>query len=119
MYKDGERVGSCAVSTGKPTSKSLSRETPAGEFITVTRRGVTPFASTGFCNYSIRINGNYCLAEIPATKKKGSDFSLLEDKLGGKATRGNVCIAHDASSDGGINAQWIWNMTDETKKSRF
>ena len=116
VYKDGERVGSCAVSTGKPTSKSLSRETPAGEFITVTRRGVTPFASTGFCNYSIRINGNYCLAEIPATKKKGSDFSLLEDKLGGKATRGNVCIAHDASSDGGINAQWIWDMTDENKK---
>ena len=116
VYKDGERVGSCAVSTGKPTSKSLSRETPAGEFITVTRRGVTPFASTGFCNYSIRINGNYCLAEIPATTKKGSDFSLLEDKLGGKATRGNVCIAHDASSDGGINAQWIWDMTDENKK---
>lgn len=116
VYKDGERVGSCAVSTGKPTSKSLSRETPAGEFITVTRRGVTPFASTGFCNYSIRINGNYCLAEIPATKKKGSDFSLLEDKLGEKATRGNVCIAHDASSDGGINAQWIWDMTDENKK---
>lgn len=116
VYKDGERVGSCAVSTGKPTSQSLSRETPAGEFITVTRRGVTPFASTGFCNYSIRINGNYCLAEIPATKKKGSDFSLLEDKLGGKATRGNVCIAHDASSDGGINAQWIWDMTDENKK---
>ena len=116
VYKDGERVGSCAVSTGKPTSQSLSRETPAGEFITVTRRGVTPFASTGFCNYSIRINGNYCLAEIPATKKKGSDFSLLKDKLGEKATRGNVCIAHDASSDGGINAQWIWDMTDENKK---
>ena len=116
VYKDGERVGSCAVSTGKPTSQALSRETPAGEFITVTRRGVTPFSNTGYCNYSIRINGNYCLAEIPATKKKGTDFSLLEDKLGEKATRGNICIAHDASADGGINAQWIWDMTDQNKK---
>ena len=116
VYKDGERVGSCVVSTGRPTSQALSRETPAGEFITVTRRGVTPFSNTGYCNYSIRINGNYCLAEIPATKKKGTDFSLLEDKLGGKATRGNICIAHDASADGGINAQWIWDMTDENKK---
>lgn len=116
VYKDGERVGSCAVSTGKPTSQSLSRETPAGEFITVTRHGVTPYASTGFCNYSIRINGNYRLAEIPATKKKGSDFSILKDKLGEKATRGNICIAHEASSDGGINAKWIWDMTDKNKK---
>lgn len=116
VYKDGERVGSCVVSTGRPTSQALSRETPAGEFITVTRRGVTPFSNTGYCNYSIRINGNCCLAEIPATKKKGTDFSLLEDKLGGKATRGNICIAHDASADGGINAQWIWDMTDQNKK---
>ena len=116
VYKDGERVGSCAVSTGKPTSKSLSRETPAGEFITVTRRGVTPFASTGFSTPSSRIHATSRLAEIPPTKPTGSDISPMEDQLGGKATRGNVCIAHDASSDGGINAQWIWDMTDENKK---
>ena len=41
---------------------------------------------------------------------------MLEGTLGQKATRGNICIAHDASADGGINAEWIWNMTDENKK---
>ena len=24
--------------------------------------------------------------------------------------------AHDASTDGGINAEWIWNMTTDNKK---
>ena len=33
-----------------------------------------------------------------------------------KASRGNICLAHDASADGGINAEWIWDMTDENKK---
>ena len=36
--------------------------------------------------------------------------------LGMRSTRGNVVIAHDPSMDGGINAEWIWNMTDKNKK---
>lgn len=116
VYKDGERIGSCAVSTGLATSKYLHRETPAGEFITVTRRGTTEYYGMGYCKYTIRINGSYHIEEIPTTKKNGTDFSILENSLGQKATRGNICIAHDASSDGGINAEWIWNMTDENKK---
>ncbi|HIU16181.1 MAG TPA: hypothetical protein IAC49_06925 [Candidatus Ventricola intestinavium] len=116
VFKDGERIGSCSVSTGLPTSKYLHRETPAGEFITVTRRGTTEYYGNGYCKYTIRINGSYHLEEIPTTRRNGSDFSMLEGTLGQKATRGNICIAHDASADGGINAEWIWNMTDENKK---
>lgn len=40
----------------------------------------------------------------------------MEDALGSKASRGNICLAHDASTDGGINAEWIWNITEENKK---
>lgn len=116
VYKDGARLGSCAVSTGLPTEEYLQRETPAGEFITVTRRGTLEYYGKGYTRYTIRINGSYYLCEIPATKKNGSDYSVLEDFLGERATRGSVCIAHDASSDGGINAEWIWNMTDENKR---
>lgn len=116
VYKDGARIGSCPVTTGLPTEEYLHRETPAGEFITVTRRGTLEYYGKGFTKYTIRINGGYYLCEIPTTKKNGSDYSLLEDSLGEKGTRGSVCIAHDASSDGGINAEWIWNMTDENKK---
>ena len=115
VYKNGERIGSCDVSTGLATSKYLHRETPAGEFITVTRRGTMDNAG-GYSKYTIRISGNYYLCEIPTTKKKGKDFSLMEDKLGTKASRGNICLAHDESADGGINAQWIWDITEENKK---
>ena len=115
VYKNGERVGSCAVSTGLPTAKYLHRETPAGEFITVTRRG-TIENSGGYSKYTVRISGNYHLCEIPTTKKNGKDYSLMADELGQKASRGNICIAHDESSDGGINAEWIWDLTDSNKK---
>ena len=116
VFRNGERVGSCPVTTGLPTADYLHRETPAGEFITVTRRGTVEYANSGYCVYTVRINGNYHLCEIPTTKKGGSDYSLLENSLGTKASRGNICIAHEASSDGGINAQWIWNMTDSNKR---
>ena len=115
VYKNGERLGSCAVSTGLATAKYLHRETPAGEYITVTRRGTIENAG-GYSKYTIRISGNYYLCEIPTTKKNGKDFSIMEDALGSKASRGNICLAHDASTDGGINAEWIWNITEENKK---
>ncbi len=116
VYRNGERVGSCAISTGLATADYLHRETPAGEYVTVTRRGTIDYASKGFCHYTIRFGGDYHLCEIPATTKNGSDFSILQGSLGQKATRGNVCIAHEASSDGGINAEWIWEMTDTNKR---
>lgn len=116
VYKDGQRVGSCRVTTGLPTPEYLQRETPAGEFMTVTRRGTTEYAGKGYSLYTIRINGNYHLCELPTTKRNGSDFSLLEGALGTKATRGNITIQHEASADGGINAKWIWDMTDSNKK---
>ena len=116
VYKEGTRVGSCRISTGLATSKYLHRETPAGEYITVTRRGTTEYYGNGYSKYTIRINGSYHLCEIPSTKKNGTNFSLLETSLGQKATRGNICIAREASTDGGINAEWIWNMTDANKR---
>ena len=116
VYKDGTRIGSTPVSTGLPTVKYLHRETPAGEYITVTRRGTTEYYGNGHAKYTIRIGGSYHLIEIPTTQKGGSDYSMLEGSLGSKATRGNVVIAHNASTDGGINAEWIWNLTDENKR---
>ena len=112
------RVGSCKVTTGLPTTKYPHRETPAGEFITVTRRGTYEYYGTGnFTKDTIRINGNYYLAEIPTTKKNGTKFvDTFVAALGTKSTRGTICIAHEASADGGINADWIWDMTDENKR---
>lgn len=119
VYKAGTRLGSCEVSTGLPTPKYPHRETPAGEFILVTRRGSYEYYGAGFTKYTIRFNGGYYLAELPTTKKNGTKFVEMPDDLGAKATRGTICLAHDASTDGGINAEWIWNMTDDNKKVKL
>ena len=117
VYMSGRRIGSCPVSTGLATSRYLSRETPAGEFMTVTRRGTLEYYNTdNWSKYAIRINGSYSLMEIPTTRKGGSDYSPMQSLLGMKSTRGSVVIAHDPSLDGSINAEWIWNMTDKNKK---
>ena len=115
VWKNGEPIGSCDISTGLATPKYLYRETPAGEFILATRRGTIEYYNKGFSKYTIRINGNYHLCEIPTTKKNGSDFSMLEDSLGEKATRGHIVLPHEASSDGGINAEWIWELSDKNR----
>lgn len=119
VFKSGARLGSCKVSTGLPTPKYLHRETPAGEFITVTRRGAYDYYGLGYSACTIRINGNYYLCEVPTTKKNGTKFLDIAGQLGNKASRGNVVIAHEASTDGGINADWIWNMTTENKKVKI
>ena len=116
VWKDGEPIGSCAVTTGLATEKYLHRETPAGEYVLGIRRGTIEYYGNGFSKYTIRLSGNYHLCEIPTVKKNGSDFSMLEGALGTKATRGHICVAHEASSDGGINAEWIWEMTDANKR---
>ena len=118
VYMNGQRVGSCLVSTGLPTVDNLQRETPAGEFKIATRRGTTAYTARqkGFSRYTMRINNNVYLQEIPTTKQKGSDYSILESYLGTKQTRGTICVQARASADGGINAEWLWRMTDTNKK---
>ncbi len=116
VYKDGARVGSAPLCTGLATSKYPHRETPAGEFVTATRRGTLEYYGNGYSKYCIRLNNTYYLSEIPTTKKNGSNYSTLESLLGSKATRGNICIAHAPSADGAINAEWIWNATDGRKR---
>jgi len=116
VYKNGARLGSCQVSTGLPTAKYPHRETPAGEFIIVTRRGTYEYYGMGYSRYTMRINGNYYLSELPTTKKNGSKF--LDVMVGRKNTRGNVCITNVPSTDGSINAKWLWELSDANRKMK-
>ncbi len=116
VYKNGTRLGSCQVATGLPTPKYPHRETPAGEFIIVTRRGTYEYYGMGFSRYTMRINGNYYLSELPTTKKNGSTY--LDIMVGRKNTRGNICITNTPSTDGSINAKWLWELSDTNRKMK-
>jgi len=116
VYKNGTRLGSCQVATGLPTPKYPHRETPAGEFIIVTRRGTYEYYGMGFTRYTMRINGNYYLSELPTTKKNGNKY--LDIMVGRKNTRGNVCITNTPSTDGSINAKWLWELSDTNRKMK-
>lgn len=107
VWHNGERIGSVPVCTGAASEKNPGRETPAGEFILATRMG-TREMQMGYCEYTIRISGDVWIHEIPTTRRKGSDFSPLEQVLGEKATRGTIAVAHESSEDGAINMEWIW-----------
>jgi len=116
VYKSGMRLGSCQVATGLPTPKYPHRETPAGEFIIVTRRGTYEYYGMGFTRYTMRINGNYYLSELPTTRKNGNTY--LDVMVGRKNTRGNVCITNTPSTDGSINAKWLWELSDTNRKMK-
>ena len=70
----------------------------------------------GFRRYTMRINGNYYLCELPTTKKNGSKY--LDIMVGRKNTRGNICITNTPSTDGSINAKWLWELSDTNRKMK-
>lgn len=115
VFKEGVRIGSVLVSTGLATKDNPNRETPAGEFFLATRMGKKKMAM-GYILYSTRISGNYWIHEIPSTKEAGTDFSSMQGKLGQKNTWGTIVVAHESSSDGAINMQWIWDTLNKRTK---
>ena len=70
----------------------------------------------GFSRYTMRINGNYYLSELPTTRKNGNTY--LDVMVGRKNTRGNVCITNVPSTDGSINAKWLWELSDTNRKMK-
>lgn len=115
VWHNGERVGSVPVCTGLANAENPGRETPAGEYILATRMG-TREMQMGYCEYAIRLSGDVWIHEIPSTKRKGTDFSAMQDVLGEKATRGTIAVAHESSEDGAINMEWIWEMLSSHKR---
>lgn len=117
IFKNGEIIGELKISTGFNTKEQPYNETPAGEFITVSKVG--EFVSGNmFCDLAIRINGGVLLHEVPY--KLGTDgvtrhYSTFERYLGQKASHGCVRIQRSTNEEG-QNMQWLWrNLENKTK----
>lgn len=116
IFRNGERVAELLVSTGLILDGKYYRETPAGEFITVSHVG--PFDTNKYMksDLAIRISGGILIHEVPYEplgdgSRRYSDF---EAKLGGKASAGCIRTQRQETAEG-YNQQWIWDNLQASK----
>lgn len=112
IFSEGKCIGTLLISTGEPTSKQPWNETPAGEFLMVSRVGGFP-AGNLWCAYGMRINGGCLIHEVPYignkdTPSANKDYSSTIPKLGSKASHGCIRVQR-AKNEEGQNISWLWN----------
>ncbi len=118
VFEAGKIVTSLDVSTGLNTKSQPYNETPAGEFLTVSRVGDFKAGSSTIGRYAIRINGGTLLHEV--LHDVGADgktrlYDKYEPQLGSKASHGCIRIPRRENADG-FNMAWFWdNLPLKTK----
>ncbi len=119
IFDGGKCTGSLLVSTGLNNAKQSWNETPAGEFIMISRMGGFP-AGNLWCAYGMRINGGCAIHEVPYignadTPAERRDYSSTVKLLGQKASHGCIRV-QKAANDQGQNIKWLWdNIKVNTK----
>ena len=118
VFEEGRIISSLDVSTGLNTKKQPYNETPAGEFLTVSRVGDFKAGSGTIGRYAIRINGGTLLHEVlhdVGADGKTKFYDKYEPQLGRKASHGCIRIPRRANAEG-INMAWFWeNLPLKTK----
>ena len=118
IFEQGRIIGTLAVSTGLNNSKQPYNETPAGEFITVSKVGDFQAGSRTIGRYAIRINGGTLLHEVlhdVAADGKTKIYDAYEPQLGMKASHGCIRIQR-RKNDQGQNMAWLWeNLENKTR----
>ncbi len=107
LFRNGERVETLLVSTGRAERNELYQETAAGSFLTDLHRA--DFSTNGLkYDYVIRYDGGNLLHQIPyAWGDDRKDYLAGEVYLGAKAS--HACVRIQARpGENGINAYWLW-----------
>ena len=109
VYRDGQKIAVMPVSTGKPTKKAPSRETPAGAFLTDLRMGAS-FAQAGYrYEYPIRYDGVNIIHGLGYVRTgRVRDYSHNLPLLGQKASHGCVRVSPFVTESCPINIYWLW-----------
>ncbi len=119
IFSEGACIGTLLVSTGLNNAKQSWNETPAGEFLMVSRMGGFP-AGNLWCAYGMRINGGCAIHEVPYIGNKDTpaanrDYSSTVKMLGQKASHGCIRV-QKAANEQGQNIKWLWdNIRVNTK----
>ena len=107
IFREGKRIDTLLISTGRISRNALYQETSAGSFLTDIHKA--DFSTNGLkYDYVIRYDGGNLLHQIPYSwggEKK--DYSVARALLGSKASHGCVRIQAEPGQNG-INAYWLW-----------
>ena len=117
IFEAGAIIGELDVSTGLNNAKQPYNESPAGEYITVSKVGDFNAGSGTIGRFAIRINGGTLLHEVlHDTAKDGTRiYTAYEPQLGMKASHGCIRIQRKANAQG-QNMQWLWNNLENKTK---
>ena len=107
VYRQGKKIDTLLVSTGRAEKKSLFQETSAGCFLTGYHR--VNFSMNGKkYDYVIQYDGGNLLHQTPYDwGKNKKDFTLGRGYLGAKASHACIRIQPEPG-EGGLNAYWIF-----------
>ena len=119
IFSEGKCIGTLLVSTGLNNEKQSWNETPAGEFVMISKMG--GFAAGNlWCAYGMRVNGGCAIHEVPYigdndTPADRRDYSSTVKQLGKKASHGCIRV-QKAANEQGQNIKWLWeNLKVNTK----
>ena len=117
IFEAGAIIGELDVSTGLNNAKQPYNESPAGEYITVSKVGDFNAGGGTIGRFAIRINGGTLLHEVlHDTAKDGTRiYTQYEAQLGMKASHGCIRIQRRANAQG-QNMQWLWNNLENKTK---
>ena len=117
LFEDGRIISELLVSTGLNNKNQPYNETPAGEFLTVSRVGDFKAGSRTIGRFAIRINGGTLLHEVlhDVNADGTRNYANYEPDLGQKASHGCIRIPRRKNADG-INMEWFWNNLENKTK---
>lgn len=110
VFQDGRLLSTLLCSTGFPSEDAPWNETPAGEFLVVSRTGGF-WSGNLYCDMALRINDGILLHEVPCLineEDQSRDYSRCERYLGEKASHGCIRIQRKLTPEG-VNMQWLWD----------
>ena len=113
VFKEGKLFTTLTVSTGLREEDASRLETPAGEYLIVSR--VDEFwADDYLCAFGMRINKSILIHEVPRILRKDErtgreffDTEICERQLGKKASSGCIRVQR-RPTDEGVNARWLY-----------
>ena len=115
VLQEGKIITEMLISTGLVNKKQPYNETPAGEFMIVSRTGGF-WSGNMWCDMALRVNGGILIHEVPCLIDGDvRDYGPFERVLGQKASHGCIRVQRELSPEG-MNMRWLWdNMKINTR----